>query len=312
MPHCADIRISMPDPTAHTASSHRFGIACVLLGTFFFACKGIFIKLAYAHGISASPLLMLRMLFALPFYLSMAFWLHTQSRMALRSKDLLPILGLGLLGYYLSSLLDFWGLETISAGLERLVLYLYPTIVILILAIWKKKIVSTKEKLAMLIACIGMIFVFLHELQFHQTLSNTLKGGLLVFSGAVCYAFFVVMTHEKTQQVGSLTFTTYCMLSASAGVIIHNLVLTDLQELRQPHAVYWLALALAIFSTVIPSFLMNKGISSIGASKAAIMGSAGPVVTLFLGAWFLNESITPTQLIGAGLIIGGVSLVGKR
>jgi drug/metabolite transporter (DMT)-like permease len=135
---------------------------------------------------------------------------------------------------------------------------------------------------------------------------------MLVFSSAVSYAFFVVMTSEKAKQVGSLTFTTYCMLSASAGVIIHNLLVTDLHELQQPHAVYWLALGLAIFSTVIPSFLMNKGISSIGASRAAIMGSVGPVVTLFLGAWFLNEIITTTQLIGTVLIIGGVSLVGKK
>src|SRR5688572_30103089 len=112
----------------HLTSSHAFGIACVLLGTFFFACKGIFIKLAYAHGISAAPLLMLRMLFALPFYLAMALWLHKKSKMTLKQKDLVQILALGLLGYYLSSLLDFWGLETISAGLERLVLYIYPTI----------------------------------------------------------------------------------------------------------------------------------------------------------------------------------------
>lgn len=302
----------MPQSKIHITSSHAFGIACVLLGTFFFACKGIFIKLAYAHGISAAPLLMLRMLFALPFYLAMALWLHKKSRMTLSQKDLVQILALGLLGYYLSSLLDFWGLETISAGLERLVLYIYPTIVILILAFWKKKTISAKEKIAMATAYVGMIFVFLHELQFHQTFSNTLKGGLLVFSSAVSYAFFVVMTSEKAKQVGSLTFTTYCMLSASVGVILHNLLVADLQDLQQPNAVYWLALGLAIFSTVIPSFLMNKGISSVGASKAAIMGSVGPVVTLFLGAWFLNEVITTTQLIGAALIIGGVSLAGKK
>jgi drug/metabolite transporter (DMT)-like permease len=292
--------------------SYRFGVFCVLLGTFFFACKGIFIKLAYAYGITASPLLMLRMLFALPFYLAMAFWLHKQSQLALNKKDLLQILGLGLIGYYVSSLLDFWGLEFISAGLERLTLYIYPTIVILMMAFWKKKLISHREKIALAIAYAGMIFVFVHELQFHQTLSNTIKGGLLVFTGAITYAFFVVMTSEKAKQVGSLTFTTFCMLSASAGVILHNLLLTDLRQLEQPTEVYWLALALAIFSTVIPSFLMNKGISSIGASKAAIMGSIGPVVTLFLGAWFLDEVIGPVQLIGAALVIGGVSLAGKK
>lgn len=302
----------MSDPRLSISSSHAFGVACVLLGTFLFACKGIFIKLAYAHGISAAPLLMLRMLFALPFYLGMAIWLHKQQKMAIPRQQLIPILGLGLVGYYLASFLDFWGLEYISAGLERLVLYIYPTVVILILAFWKKKAISLREKLAMAVAYIGIIFVFLHELQFHQTLSATLTGGMLVFFSAVSYAFFVVMTSEKAKQVGSLTFTTYCMISASAGVIIHNLAVSDLRELAQPAPVYWLSFGLAIFSTVIPSFLMNKGIASIGPSKAAIMGSIGPVVTIFFGAWFLHEVINTTQLIGAALIIGGVSLVGRK
>lgn len=293
-------------------SSHAFGVTCILLGTFLFACKGIFIKLAYAHGISASPLLMLRMLFALPFYLGMAIWLHSRSKMALNRQQLMPILGLGLIGYYLASFLDFWGLEFISAGLERLVLYIYPTVVVLILAFWKKKAVSLKEKIAMAIAYVGIIFVFLHELTFHQSFSDTAKGGLLVFLGAASYAFFVVMASEKAIQVGSLTFTTYCMLSASAGVILHNLLLADLHELVQPPPVYWLTFGLAIFSTVIPSFLMNKGIASIGPSRAAIMGSIGPVVTVFFGAWFLDEVINTTQLIGAMLIVGGVSLVGRK
>lgn len=302
----------MSDPKLPISSSHAFGVTCVLLGTFLFACKGIFIKLAYAHGISAAPLLMLRMLFALPFYLCMAIWLHNQQKMVIPRQQLIPILGLGLVGYYLASFLDFWGLEYISAGLERLVLYIYPTVVVLILAFWKKNAISLREKLAMAVAYVGIIFVFLHELQFHQTFSATLIGGTLVFFSAVSYAFFVVMTSEKAKQVGSLTFTTYCMISASAGVIIHNLAVSDLRELAQPAPVYWLSFGLAIFSTVIPSFLMNKGIASIGPSKAAIMGSIGPVVTVFFAAWFLHEVINTTQLIGAALIIGGVSLVGRK
>lgn len=302
----------MPEPKTLFTSSHTFGVACILLGTFLFACKGIFIKLAYAYGISAAPLLMLRMLFALPFYLGMAMWLHSRSQMTLSRQNLFIILGLGLLGYYVASFLDFWGLEHISAGLERLVLYIYPTVVILILAFWKKQAIATREKVAMAIAYAGMVLVFLHELQFHQSFSNTIKGGLLVFGSAASYAFFVVMTSEKAKQVGSLTFTTYCMLSASAGVIIHNLIFSEFQALVQPTPVYWLTFGLAIFSTVIPSFLMNKGIATIGPSKAAIMGSIGPVVTVFFGGWFLDEIVNATQLMGAALIIGGVSLVGRK
>jgi drug/metabolite transporter (DMT)-like permease len=302
----------MPASHRSFASSHAFGITCALLGTFLFACKGIFIKLAYAHGIGAAPMLMLRALFSLPFYLFMAIWLHNKSGMKLSRKNLLQISGMGLIGYYLSSFLDFWGLEFISAGLERLVLYIYPIIVILILAFWKRKSISNRDKMAMAIAYVGIIFVFFHELQIHQTFSNLIKGGLLVVIAAITYAFFVVMTSEKAKQVGSLSFTTYSMLSATVGIIIHNLLLSDIRELQQPAAVYWQAVSLAIFSTVIPSFLMTKGIASIGASKASIMGSVGPIATLFLGAWFLGEPITSTQLTGAALIIGGVSLAGKR
>lgn len=284
------------------------GILCVFIGTFCFASKGIFIKLAYQSGISAAPLLLLRMLFALPFYAATALWLRTQNLAPLQKGDGWKITGLGLLSYYVSSLLDFMGLEYISAGLERIILYVYPTLVLLMLAFWKKEKINRQTQLALAIAYCGMLLVFVQDLRLTSDWDLTLFGAGLVMLSTISFALFVVLAGDMIGKVGPSRFTAYAMLSACAGVITHGITLSDLAELQQPNQVYVLALLLAFFCTVIPSFLMNKGISLIGSGKTAVLGSIGPVITLFLGALILHEHITLVQLLGAGLVIGGVGL----
>ena len=285
-----------------------FGILCVIAGTFCFASKGILIKLAYQHDIAATPLLMLRMLFALPFYALTALWLQTQQLVPLKKGDGWKIIGLGLLSYYLSSLLDFMGLQYISAGLERLILYIYPTLVLLMLAVWKKQPISGKTKLALAIAYSGMLLVFVQDLRLTSDGSLTLLGAGLVLMSTIAFALFVVLAGDMIVKVGPSRFTAYAMLAACAGVICHGISVADLSDLQQPNEVYVLALLLAFFCTVIPSFLMNKCISLIGSGKSAVLGSVGPVITLFLGALVLHEQITLVQLLGAGLVIGGVGV----
>jgi drug/metabolite transporter (DMT)-like permease len=288
------------------------GLLCILIGTCFFAAKGILIKLAYRYGISASPLLMLRMLFALPFYAGVAIWLQTKAQSTLTQKEIWQIIGLGLLSYYVSSILDFMGLQYISAGLERLILYVYPTLVLLILAFVKHQKISTTEKLALAIAYSGMLLVFIHDLNLNNSWQTTLLGGGLVLLSTISFAIFIVLAGDIIPRVGSLRFTAYGMLSACAGVTIHNLIAEGIETAQQPLPVYGLALALAVFCTVIPSFLMNEGIRIIGSGRAAILGVFGPVVTLFLGALVLNESLGTLQLVGAALVIGGVILIGRQ
>jgi drug/metabolite transporter (DMT)-like permease len=288
------------------------GLLCILIGTCFFAAKGILIKLAYRYGISASPLLMLRMLFALPFYAGVAIWLQTKAQSTLTQKEIWQIIGLGLLSYYVSSILDFMGLQYISAGLERLILYVYPTLVLLILAFVKHQKISTTEKRALAIAYSGMLLVFIHDLNLNNSWQTTLLGGGLVLLSTISFAIFIVLAGDIIPRVGSLRFTAYGMLSACAGVTIHNLIAEGIETAQQPLPVYGLALALAIFCTVIPSFLMNEGIRIIGSGRAAILGVFGPVVTLFLGALVLNESLGTLQLVGAALVIGGVILIGRQ
>jgi drug/metabolite transporter (DMT)-like permease len=289
-------------------SPRLIGIICVLVGTFCFASKGILIKLAYQYGITATPLLTLRMLFALLFYTITIIWLQTQQLTALKRSDLWKIAGLGLLSYYVSSLLDFMGLEYISAGLERLILYVYPTLVLLMLAAWKKEKITRKTKLALSIAYAGMLLVFAQDLRLTNNWELTLFGAGLVMLSTISFALFVVLAGDMISKAGPSRFTAYAMLAACIGVLCHGITIGNISELVQPNQVYLLAISLAFFCTVIPSFLMNKGISLIGSGKTAVLGSIGPVVTLFLGALVLHEQITVIQLIGAGLVICGVGL----
>ena len=288
------------------------GVICIIVGTFCFAAKGIVIKLAYQAGSSAAPLLMLRMLIALPFYAVIALLIQRQGLAPLSWAQRWKIIGLGLLSYYVSSLLDFMGLQYISAGLERVILYVYPTLVLIMLALWKQQAITKNTKVALAIAYSGMMLVFFQDLHLTPTWNATLLGAGLVMLSTVSFAVFVVLAGDVIPAVGSSRFTAYAMLAACAGVIAHSLISLGAESFQQSLHVYQLAFILALFCTVIPSFLMNKGISIIGSGKAAVLGSIGPVITLFLGAIFLNEPITFIQLGGAALVIGGVTLATRN
>ena len=293
--------------TINVKPHYARGVLLILIGTCCFAAKGILIKLAYAYDITATPLLMLRMLFALPFYVVIAIWISRRSA-PLGAMQLLKIIGLGLLSYYVSSLFDFMGLQYISAGLERLVLYIYPTLVLLLNAVMKHKKISRMEILALAVAYAGMLLVFFHDVHLSNSWATTALGGGLVLISTISFASFIVLAGDIIPRVGSLRFTSYGMISACVGVIAHNLIAEGWQTIEQPHQVYTLAFALAVFCTVIPSFLMNEGIRIIGSNRAAILGIFGPIVTLFLGAAVLDEALGVVQLLGAGLVLGGVAL----
>jgi drug/metabolite transporter (DMT)-like permease len=288
------------------------GIICVMLGTMLFAAKGIVIKLAYLEGLTASPLLMLRMTFALPFYAVMALWVQRQNPTPLTRQQHLRIIALGVLSYGVSSLFDFMGLQYITAGLERVILYVYPTLVLLMLAFWKKQLITSRDKLALGFAYIGMLLVFVHDIQLSGNWQETLLGSFYVLVATVTFALFVVLAGETIPQVGATRFTAYAMLSACTGVILFCLTKDGAGHFVQTPRVYVLVLLLAIFCTVIPSFLMNRGISIVGSGKTAMLGSFGPVITLFLGAWLLDEALTLIQLAGAGLVIAGVAMAGRQ
>lgn len=295
---------------ARTEHSFRWGLLLALLGALGFSAKAILVKLAYIAnpGLQPITLMALRMAIAVPLFLLIA-WVLTRGRApreTLSRHDLLMLIVLGLFGYYLASLFDFWGLQYISAGLERLVLYLYPSLVVLMLAGLEHRPVPRSSVQAMLLGYAGIALLMFNDVQLVG--EGVFVGSLLVFVSALCFAVFLVGNGVLIQRLGNLRFTTWTMSFAGLFVGLHFATLHDVGELlAQPARVWQLALVMAIFSTVVPAFLLNAGIRRVGAGAASLVSTIGPVSTLFLAAIFLDEPITALQLAGTGLVLLGVS-----
>ncbi len=290
-------------------SSYRgWGIALALIGVVAFSVRPILIKLAYAYVTDPVTLIALRMVFSLPFFVATALWLRRDSaRTPLTRHDLWAVFFLGFLGYYLASFLDFLGLQYISAGLGRLMLFLYPTITVLLSALFLGKYVSRREIVALMISYAGLALVLSQG--FAGENRNLILGALLVFGSAVCYAVYLVSSSQVVTRIGSMRFTAYATSVASLLCILQFLLLRPLSALQLPPQVYGLAIAMAVGCTVLPVFVTSEALRRIGANQVAIIGAAGPVTTIFLGWLGLEESMTLLQIAGAALVLAGVLLV---
>jgi drug/metabolite transporter (DMT)-like permease len=279
-----------------------------------FSGKAVIIKLAYRHGVDALTLLALRMIFSAPLFVALAWWSSRRDHAEpLSRSDLGAIAGLGLVGYYLSSYFDFLGLQYITAALERLVLFLYPTFVLLLSAIFFGRRVTARDMVAVMISYVGIGVVFMNDLRTQP--GNVIVGSLWVLLSALFYATYLMGSGRLVGRVGSLRFACYAGIVSCLGVVAHFLVTSPWHVIvSQPTPVYGLAILMAAVSTVMPIVLTSEGIRRIGASHASIVGSTGPVATIFLGYIFLGEPITSVQLTGAALVLAGVLIVslGKR
>ena len=293
------------------ARSSLAGTLCVLLAAIGFSAKAILIKLAYAHPVDAATLLTLRLLFSAPFFVLMALWSKREA-VPLSRRQWLWVAVLGFSGYYLASYLDFLGLTYITAGLERLILFLHPTLVILLSAWWLKKRIRSHHFVALALSYGGIALVFTENLNFGGHAHEVAVGGALVFASGVVYAFYLIGAGEIVGKIGAMRFTAYAMLVACLVCVLQFLVTHNTRALVVPAQVYWLTFAMAIFSTVIPAWLMSEGIRLTGANHAAMVGSVGPVATIFFGYWFLGEPVTVIQITGAALVLAGVTLVSTR
>ncbi|MFQ5487642.1 MAG: DMT family transporter [Gammaproteobacteria bacterium] len=298
---------------ATPAHSRLIGSLLVLLGALGFSSKAVLVKLAYGSSpqLDAITLMTLRMLFALPFFLLVAGWLqgrHQETRLTI--NDGLLIAGLGVLGFYLSGLLDFSGLAYISAGLERLILFLYPTLVVLFSALCYRRPIQRRERLALLVSYAGIGVVFSGQMTGNSP--RLMLGAGLVFTAAVTFALYLMISGQVVRRVGSLRFTAYAMSVACLASVLHFAASHELAALALPAKVYGLALLMALLATVIPAFLMNAGIQHLGAGPAAIIGSTGPVATLLLAWLLLGETLTMLQLAGTALILGGVLINNRK
>ena len=291
-----------------TSSYRAWGIVLALVGVVAFSVRPILIKLAYAYVTDPVTLIALRMVFSLPFFVAAALWLRRDgARAPLMRRDWWAVLYLGFLGYYLASFLDFLGLQYISAGLGRLMLFLYPTITVLLSALFLGKYVSRRDVVALVISYAGLALVLSQG--FAGENRNLMLGALLVFGSALCYAAYLVSSSQVVARIGSMRFTAYATSVASLLCILQFLLLRPLSALQLPPQVYGLGIAMALGCTVLPVFVTSEALRRIGANQVAIVGAAGPVTTMFFGWLGLEESMSLLQLVGAGLVLSGVLLV---
>ena len=285
------------------------GLAFALIGSIAFSGKAIIVKLAYRHGTDAVTLLMLRMLFALPLFLALAWW-SGRGRPALSRRDWGAVFGLGFSGYYLASFLDFLGLAYISASLERLILYLNPTLVLLLGVLLHGRKVSARQLLALAVSYGGVLLVFGHEL--NDLGPNVGLGTLLVFGSALSYAVYLVQSGQEVQRLGALRLTGLATIVACLLCIGQFLLLRPLESvLAVPAPVLWLSLLNATACTFAPVILVMMGIERLGATLAAQTGLVGPMSTILMGIFILGEPMTPWILGGTALVLAGVALLAR-
>ncbi len=274
-----------------------------------FAGKAVLIRMAYAAApIDATTLVALRMAFSLPFCL-LVLW-NQRHQTALTKRDWYTMTWLGFIGYYVASFLDFWGLEYISSALERILLFTYPTLVVLISAALYGKKIRTREIVALMLTIAGTVISFASDMRLTGSTNALWKGTALVLASALAYAIFLIGSGRNVGRIGSLRFSALAISIASGFVLTQFFLLRPAASLfTLPAKIYGLGIALAWFSTGLPIFLTVEAIRRSGASRVSIAGSIGPIITIWLGYIFLDEPITALQIAGAVLVLGGVGLI---
>ena len=315
----------MPPPATRAATARRLdtervrvasqpapalgpGLALAAAGSIAFSAKAIIVKLAYRHGVDAVTLIMYRMLFALPLFIALAWWAG-RGKPALVRRDLLAITGLGFSGYYLASFLDFAGLAYISASLERLILYLNPTLVLFLGVVLFKARVNPRQLVALAVSYCGVLLVFGHEVQFSG--AHTVLGAALVFGSAVSYAVYLAYSGAEVQRLGALRLTGWATSVAALLCIAQFVLLRPLSAAVVAPEVLWLSLLNATLCTFAPVLMVMMAIERIGATTVAQTGMIGPLSTILMGVLILGEPINAWIGAGTVLVLAGVWLLAR-
>ena len=278
----------------------------MLLATFgaiAFSGKAIIVKLAYRYGVDAVTLIMYRMLFALPIFAAMAWW-ASRGKAALTRKDWLGVLWLGFTGYYLASFLDFAGLAYISASLERLILYLNPTLVLLLGLVLYGRRITRPQVFGMAISYGGVVLVFGHEITLLGR--DAAWGALLVFLSAISYALYLVYSGEMVKRLGALRLVGLATSVACLLCILQFVLLRPLSAAAVAPEVIWLSVLNATLCTAVPVLMVMMAIERIGASLTAQTGMVGPMSTILMGVLILGEPFTAWVAAGTVLVIAGI------
>ena len=293
-------------------SAERLGIALAVLAALGFSFKAIFVKLAYAAAaVDAVTLLTLRMTFALPIALWASLWL-CRAAPPLSRNDWGLLLVLGVLGYYGASILDFIGLQYISAALERLILFIYPTLTVLIGVLFMGKALEKRQVAALALSYAGIGLAFAHDLQVTDDMHAVLLGGAFIFGSALSYALYSAGAEVAIRRLGTLRFAALAIIVSTFATQLHFVLTQPFSALAQPLEVYAYATAMALFSTVLPVFWQSAAVQRIGAARTVLIGTLGPMLTIFFAWLLLTEPVSIAQLLGAGLVLAGVLLVSRR
>lgn len=296
------------------------GFLVTITGAVLFSTKAVIVKSAFIHThVDALTLLALRVILALPFYLGAAFLVSRQKdNTRLGPRHWLYVIALGLFGYYFSSLFDFIGLQYISAGLERLILFLYPSFAVLINAMVFGQKIQRRQVIALICTYTGILVAYVGEMHVDVHNPHFVLGSGLIFLCAITYAIYIAGSGYVIPKVGAVKFTAYAMMAATAGILVHYVVAGPWwkaggQLLPPMSAGLWVhGVLLAVVATVLPTFMISGGLRRIGANNVAIISGIGPVSTILQAHWILGEKIFVAQVAGTVLVIVGVLLIGWK
>ncbi|MBD0823073.1 DMT family transporter [Aestuariibaculum marinum] len=294
-----------------STQSFIYGVLIGILAVVLFSSKAVMVKLAYQYDVDAISVLLLRMLFSFPFYVVIALLSRKKGNtLPVTKKDYVWVVFFGFVGYYLASYFDFVGLTYIKASLERIILFIYPTIVLFFNKIFLKKPITKVQAGAILLTYIGVVIAFWDEVAISG--NDTYLGGFFIFLSAVTYASYLVGTGWLIPKFGVVKFTSYAMLVSCVCVFIHYGFINEISLFSFPWQVYGYGFLIAVFATVIPSFLVSMSIKMISSSNFAIVAGIGPISTIILAAIFLNEKLTLLQFFGALIVIIGILFVSLK
>jgi drug/metabolite transporter (DMT)-like permease len=301
--------ISVPTPAPARSAPLTAGLLLAGSGSVLFSGKAIVIKLAYRYGVDPETLIALRMLFSLPFF-AVALWWTSRAAPRLSMADHVRLIVIGLLGYYAASYFDFLGLQYITAGLERLILYLNPTVVLLLSTVFLARRIERLDALALALSYGGIVLVFWHDLRFEGDDAGT--GAALVFAATLCYAIYLVVSGEIVARIGAIRLAAYAMCVSTVAVMIQFMLMRPVEALAQPAPVLWLSVVNAGVCTVLPVFMSMMAVARIGAGNVAMMGMVGPISTIAMGFFLLDEAVSVWQLGGTVLVLAGVYVLSQK
>lgn len=285
------------------------GIVMVLVASVAFSSKAIMVKLAYVYPVNAATLIALRMLFSIPFFMGLIIWMrHSKRTLRLSLNDVGLLIFIGVVTGYGSMWLNFAGLSYVTAGLERVILFLYPTIVVLLNCVLHQHQITKHEIVALMLSYIGVFLVVRHDLAMPTAAAtHTLLGASLVLGSAITYAFYLVLSGRIIPRIGATMFTAYTMTIISIASGVHFFLTEDLNSaMHLPIQVYGIGFMIALIATVLPSIMLNMGIQRLGSNKVSLVSSIGPVSTIFLAWLILGEPVTWLQIGGTALVLLGV------